>query len=112
MASGTKSPKSVYPITPTFDDPDRPLNRTVFFYQISTIPIAITSELPGDAYRSTDGEAPADIEMPYRYALKLSRGSPLLKWLLLIPHHILLLFLGNTAGSAGCSFLRLGRVSS
>jgi hypothetical protein len=50
-----------------------------------------------DHYPSTDEEQAVHLEFPYPDARQLNQWLPLVKWLLAIPHYIVLFFLGIAA---------------
>jgi hypothetical protein len=71
------------------------LNLTRFLMRVS-----VYSQLLRDEYPSTDEEQAVHLDFPYPDASQLSRGLPLVKWFLAIPHWIVLYFLW--IGAAVC----------
>jgi hypothetical protein len=61
---------------------------TRFCYRVSTFMALMT-----DVYPSTDEEQSVHLDITYPDAEKLSRWLPLVKWIMAIPHYIVLCFL-------------------
>ena len=53
--------------------------------------------LVDDHYPSTDGEQAVHLDFPYPDVSQMNRWLPLIKWLLAIPHYVVLLFLAIAA---------------
>lgn len=68
------------------------LNMTKFIYRVNAYFYLLT-----DVYPSTDEEQSVHVEMPYPDMASLNRWLPLVKWILVIPHIIVLCFLGIAA---------------
>jgi len=67
-------------------------NLSSFSYRVASYFYLMT-----DVYPSTDEEQNVHLDMPYPDAAGLNRWLPLVKWLLAIPHIIVLCFLGIAA---------------
>ena len=72
---------------------DWSLALTRFGYRVSTYFVLLRDEYP-----STDEEQYVHLDLVYPDAQnQLARGMPLVKWLLAIPHYVVLFFLGIAA---------------
>src|SRR6266545_3001804 len=96
MASSSQTTGGpAYPVRFSVEYPDRKLNRlTTAFRLIVANRIGVFLALMNDRYPSTDEQQAVALDFPYPDAKQgLNRWLPLVKWLLAIPHYILLVFL-------------------
>ncbi len=99
VESGSQIPGgSGYPVQFSIEYPDRALNRLTTAFRIIVVRfsnrIGVYLALMDDRYPSTDERQAVALDFPYPDAKEgLNRWLPIVKWLLAIPHVVLLVFL-------------------